>query len=286
MLVGVPMPMPMPMLMVVTVAVLMVVLMVVLMGMLVAVVMLVAMIVTAASVSVVVTMPMIMTVDGPVPVIVMRVGFVIVVVMPVAMAVSMVVAVIVPAAAVLVVVPVIVPVIMAVIMAMPMPMVLMRVGVVAVVVVAALAVVVGGLLRLERAAHRLGRAARTADQFGGAGRYVENLRANLGGNVLAAELPGEAQQTGRIAGADFQQRFLGGAHADEAPILELQRVAVLEARGAVQGEIDGEPARRGEVRVRLPPGGVVEGHRVDDEIGPDGGLADDQAGFGHGSPRS
>ena len=232
---GVPMPMPMPMLMVVTVAVLMVVLMVVLMGMLVAVVMLVAMIVTAASVSVVVTMPMIMTVDGPVPVIVMRVGFVIVVVM---------------------------------------------------VVMAALAVVVGRLLRLERAVHRTRRTAGAADQFGGAGRYVENLRANLGGNVLAAELPGEAQQTGRIAGADFQQRFLGGAHADEASILELQRIAVLQAHGAVQGKIDREPARRGQMRPRQTPCGVVEGHRIDDEIGPDGGLADDQAGFGHGDPRS
>ena len=153
-------------------------------------------------------------------------------------------------------------------------------------VMAALAMIVGRLLRLERAVDRIRRAAGAADQFGGAGRNVENVRADFRGNVLAAKLPGEAQQTGRIAGADFQQRFLGGAHADEASILELQRIAVLQARGAVQGKIDREPARRGQMRPRQTPCGVVEGHRIDDEIGPDGGLADDQAGFGHGDPRS
>jgi hypothetical protein len=158
--------------------------------------------------------------------------------------------------------------------------------VVAMVLVAALAVVVGSLLRLEGPVHRAGRAARAADQFGGAGRDVENVRADLGGNVLAAELPGEAQQTGGIAGADFEQRLLGGAHADETPVVELQRVAVLKARGALEGQIDGQPARRGQMGMRLSPRGVVEGHRIDDEIGPDGGLADDQAGFGHGGPRS
>ena len=196
--------------------------------------------------------------------------------MPVIVAVIMRVAMIVAAASVSVVVPVIV----------------MRVGfvtvamVVVMMVMAALAMIVGRLLRLERAVDRIRRAAGAADQFGGAGRNVENVRADFRGNVLAAKLPGEAQQTGRIAGADFQQRFLGGAHADEASILELQRIAVLQARGAVQGKIDREPARRGQMRPRQTPCGVVEGHRIDDEIGPDGGLADDQAGFGHGDPRS
>lgn len=226
----------------------------------------------------------------------------------------MLVAMIVPAAAAAMgmVVPVIVP--MTVRVAMPVVMamvvlVLMRVfmrvlmavtmivlmavtgfglGVVAVmmVVMAALAVIVGRLLRLERAVHGGGGAAGAAHQFGRARRHVEDVRPDFGGHVLAAELPGEAQQAGGVAGADFQQRLLRGAHADEAPVLELQRIAVLQAGGAVQGEIDGQSARRGEVRVRPSPGDMVEGHRIDDEIGPDGGLADDQAGFGHGGPRS
>ncbi len=198
---------------------------------------------------------------------------------------------------VLVAMPVIVAVIMRVAMivaaaSVSVVVIVMRVGfvtvamVVVMMVMAALAMIVGRLLRLERTVDRIRRAAGAADQFGGAGRNVENVRADFRGNVLAAKLPGEAQQTGRIAGADFQQRFLGGAHADEASILELQRIAVLQARGAVQGKIDREPARRGQMRLRQTPGGVVEGHRIDDEIGPDGGLADDQAGFGHGDPRS
>lgn len=222
--------------------------------------------------------------------------------MLVAVAMLVVVPMIVPMG-VLVAMPVIVPVIMrvamivaaasvsvVVIMRMIMTVVVMRVGFVTVamvmMVMAALAMIVGRLLRLERTVDRIRRAAGAADQFGGAGRNVENVRADFRGNVLAAKLPGEAQQTGRIAGADFQQRFLGGAHADEASILELQRIAVLQARGAVQGKIDREPARRGQMRPRQTPCGVVEGHRIDDEIGPDGGLADDQAGFGHGDPRS
>jgi len=169
-----------------------------------------------------------------------------------------------------------------------MSMIIMRMGLVAVVmmVVAALAVIVRSLLRFEGAVHGMGRAAGPADQFGGAGRHVENVRADLRGDMLAAELPGEAQQARRVAGADFQKRFLGSTHGHEAPVFELQRVAVLKARGTIQVEIDGQASRRGQMRVGLPPGRVVEGHRVDDEVGPDGGLADDQAGFGHGDPRT
>lgn len=201
---------------------------------------------------------------------------------------AMVMAVIVPAASVGVAVPVVM-VMMGVVMVSLgfMAMSVMRMGFVAVMmmVVAALAVIVRSLFRLERAVHRLGRAAGAADQLGGAGRHIENLRADFRGNVLAAELPGEPQQAGRIAGANFQKRFLGGTHGHEAPVLELERIAVLKARGTIQVEIDGQAARRGQVRMRLATRGVVEGHRVDDEIGPNGGLADDQAGFGHGDPR-
>lgn len=205
--------------------------------------------------------------------------------MAVLMAVFM--AVVVPAASVGVAVPVVMVMMGVVMVSLGMAMSVMRMGFVAVMmmVVAALAVIVRSLFRLERAVHRLGRAAGPADQLGGAGRHIENLRPDLRGDVLAAELPGEPQQAGRIAGADFQKRFFGGTHGHEAPVLELQRIAVLEARGTIQVEIDGQAARRRQVRMRLAPGGVVEGHRVDDEIGPNGGLADDQAGFGHGDPR-
>ena len=180
--------------------------------------------------------------------------------MPVAMLV--IVAVIVPAAAVVVA--------MTVVMVGPMlvplvvSMIVMRVGFVVVVMVAmvmvvvtALAMVVGCLFRLEGPVHWVGRAARAADQFGGPGRDVENIRTDLGGNVLPAELPGEAQQPGRAAGADLEQRLLRRAHPDEAPILELERIAVLQPQGPLQGEIEGQSARRGQLGMRLRPGGVV-----------------------------
>lgn len=205
------------------------------------------------------------------------------------MRVSVLVAMVVPAGAVSVIVAVIVLVTMVVIMGMVvMPMIVVGgvivrgrlVRVVVVMVVAALTVVVGRLLRLEGALHRRGGAAGAAHQLGRAGGYVERVRADLGGNVLAAELPGEAQQPGRAAGADLEKRLLRRAHPDEAPILELERIAVLQPQGPLQGEVDGQSARRRQVGMRLRPGGVVEDHRIDDEIGPDGGLADDQASLG------
>jgi hypothetical protein len=150
------------------------------------------------------------------------------------------------------------------------------------VIVAAGAMVVGGLLGAEGPRHRLGGAARAAHQFRRARRHVEHLGADLGRDVAAAELPGEAQEPGRAARAHFQQRLLGGAHADKPPVLQAQRVAILQARGPLQGQIDAEPARRVEMSVALRAGRMIEGDRVDDLIGPDGGLADDLTGCGHG----
>ncbi len=199
-----------------------------------------------------------------------------VVVMPVLMVVVMVIMAAAALGTVLMLMSVIVRMVVSLGMAVPVPMIVMMV------VVAALAMVVGGLFGLEGAGDRGGFAAGVADQGVGGDRNVEGFGADLGGDVLASELPGEAQQPGRVAGADFEERLVRRADGDQAPVLELQGVPVLQTGGVGEGELEAEAARGGEGAVRRAPAGMVERDRVDDLLGPDGGLADDQGGFGHG----
>jgi hypothetical protein len=150
-----------------------------------------------------------------------------------------------------------------------------------VVVVAALAVIVGGSLGLEGAGDRGGGAALAAHEFGSGTGHVEYVRRDLGGHVAAAELPGEAQETGGILGPHLEERLSGGADRDEAAILQAHGVAVLEGRGL--GE------RQGEAQAALPrqglgrglPGGVIEDDGIDDRVGADGDLTDDGGGAQH-----
>ena len=158
----------------------------------------------------------------------------------------------------------------------------MVVRLVRVMVVAALAVVVGGPLGLEGAGHRGGGAALAAHEFGGAAGHVEHVRGDLGGHVAPAELPGEAQEAGRVLGAHLQQGLPGGPDRDEAAVFEAQGVAVLKGRGLGQGEGEGEAALPGQVLGRGLPGGVIEHDGVDDRVGADGDLADDGGGAQHG----
>jgi hypothetical protein len=151
-----------------------------------------------------------------------------------------------------------------------------------VVIVAALAVVVGRALGLEGTGHRAGGAALAADEFGGAAGHVEHVGGDLGGHVAAAELPGEAEQPGRVLGADLEERFPGGADRDEATVLQAQGIAVLQGRGLGQGEGQAQAALPRQALRRGLPGGMVENDRVDDRIGTDGDLADDGGGALHG----
>lgn len=152
-------------------------------------------------------------------------------------------------------------------------------------VVTALAVIVRILLRLEGTAHRARRAAAAAHEFGRALGHVEHLRTDLGGDMVATELPGEPHQTRRVPGPNLQKILLGGAHADQAAVIQLERVAILEHGPVGQRERD-DFSGGGRDRGRMfRAGRVVERERIDDLVGPDCGLADDLEGFRHGKPR-
>ena len=153
------------------------------------------------------------------------------------------------------------------------------------VIVSAGAVIVGGLLGPEGAGdggrdaalppHQLGR--------GGCRRHVEHVRADLGVHVAAAELPGQAQQAGRILGAHLQEVLGGRPHRDEPTVVEAQGVAVLERRGPGERDVEAEAALGDQGSRDGSPGRAVEGHRVGDAVGADRGPADDRGGCRHGT---
>ena len=156
--------------------------------------------------------------------------------------------------------------------------------IVAVMIVATLAVVVSHALRPEGARDRRGRAALTTNQFCHRRIFgdIEHVGSDLGRDVVAAELPGEAQEPGRVLRPDFEKRFGGGTHRDEAAIVEAQGVAVLEAAVLLQGEGEAQASLGGEAVLRRMTGGMVEDHGVDHGVQADRRLADDGCGAQHG----
>lgn len=167
-----------------------------------------------------------------------------------------------------------------------MIMVVMSVGMMIVpVIVPAGAVIVGGVLGPEGAGNRGRDAALPADQLGRGGcrRHVEHVRADLGIHVAAAELPGQAQQAGRILGAHLQEILGGRPHRDEPAVVEAQGVAVLKRRRLGECNVEAETALGDQGSRDGIPGRAVEGHRVGDAVGAHRGPADDRGGCRHGT---
>ncbi len=205
---------------------------------------------------------------------------VVVVVMPATASIAMGVVMLVPMRLLLTV--------MGMMMLVPVLMAVMMMLVVMMMVVAAAAGVAMGVvvhlrLRLEGALDRRHGAALPAHQLGQRRivRDIERLGRHLGRDVMAAEMPGETRQPQRILGADLQEAFRQGPDLDEAAILQLQRVAVVQRRRPVERDRDVEPAgsRGGDaVAVAVAMG---EAERIGDALGADGGLAEDGSGAKH-----
>jgi hypothetical protein len=176
-----------------------------------------------------------------------------------------------------------------VVMVMLMTVIVMMMAMIMVVmVVAAAAIVAMGVvmhlrLRLEGALDRRHRAALPAHQFGQRRivRNIEGVGRHLGRNVMAAEMPGEARQPQRILGPDLQKAFRCRLDLDEAAILQLQGIAVVQRGRLVERDLDREPARgRGGDAAAIAVA-MGETERVGDPLGADGGLAKDGSGAKH-----
>ena len=173
---------------------------------------------------------------------------------------------------------------MAVVMAMMTVMVMtMVVMIVPAAAIVAMGVVMDFRLRLERALDHRHRAALPAHQFakGCIVRDVESLSRHLGRDMMAAEMPGETNQTQRVLGADFQQAFRRGLDLDEAAVFELQRVAIVQHRRLVERDRELQSARRANAHAVDRTIAVAQRQRIDDALGLDGGLAENGGGAKH-----
>ena len=79
---------------------------------------------------------------------------------------------------------------------------------------------------------------------------AQALRHDLGRQVAVAEMPGDPHQMERIGATDFDQRFGGCDHLDQAAVFQHQRIAAAQGDGIFQIEQEFQPAR---ARHRHPP---------------------------------
>lgn len=207
--------------------------------------------------------------------------------MPVAMVVMMVAVMIVIMAAaatlamgVLMLVPMRMIVIVVMTMVMAMVMVMMIVPAAAIV---AMGVVVDLMLGLERALDHRHRTTLAAHQLGKSGivGHIERIGRHFRRNVMAAEMPGKTHQPQRIFGTDFQQAFRRGLDLNQAPVLQLQRIAVVQRCRLVEGDREFQPAHGHHGDAVDAALTVTEAERIDDALGADGGLAKDGSGAKH-----
>lgn len=152
-----------------------------------------------------------------------------------------------------------------------------------VIVAVSMVVVVGAALGLEGALHRRHRTALPAHHLGQdvVVLDVDRVGGDLGRGMAVADMPGDAHQPQRVLGADLQQALRCGLDLDKAPVLQLHGVAISQHRGLVEIEQDIEPAIGLEGKAAAIAVVMVEGERVDDALGPDGGLANDGGGAKH-----
>lgn len=151
------------------------------------------------------------------------------------------------------------------------------------IVAVSMVVVVGAALGLEGALHCRHRTALPAHHLGQdvVVLDVDRVGGDLCGGMAVADMPGDAHQPQRVLGPDLQQALRRGLDLDEAPVLQLHGVAIDQHRGLVEIEQDVEPAIGLEGEAAAIAVVMVEGERVDDALGPDGGLANDGGGAKH-----
>jgi hypothetical protein len=173
--------------------------------------------------------------------------------------------------------------VVAVTMAVVIVRVVMAVAMMTVAVMVVRADVLLAALGLERARDRADAAALAARQLGDRGidLDIDRVAVELGRNMRPAEMPGEAHEPCRIFRTDLEELLRRRPHLHEAAVLELHRVAVVERRGAVEVELELEPAMGPQRELAALTGVVVEPGRIGNPVGLDGGFADDGGGAQH-----
>jgi hypothetical protein len=143
--------------------------------------------------------------------------------------------------------------------------------------------VIGAALGLERPRHLGHGAALAADHFGQdvVVLDIDRVSRDLGRRVPVADVPGDAHQAQRVLGADFQQALRCRLDLNEAAILELDGIAVVQRSRLVEVEQDVEPAIALERKPATVAVLVIERQGLDDLVGLDRSLANDGGGTQH-----
>jgi len=162
------------------------------------------------------------------------------------------------------------------------------VAVVMVPMVVAAIVLVGAALGLEGAHHRRHRAALAPGHLREDVIFldVDRVRRHLGRAVPVAHMVGGFQEPQGVLGPNLQEPLGRRLHLDEASVLELHGVPVVQHRSLVE--------IKKEIEARIPlerdaaavPALVIEGHGIGNLVRLDGGFADDGGGAEHGCHRN
>lgn len=175
-----------------------------------------------------------------------------------------------------------------VLMAVPMVMTMMMIMPVVVMVVPAAAIVAMGVvmhlgLRLERTLDLGHRAALSAHQLrqGRMAGHVQGISRHFSGDVMAAEMPGQTHQAQRVLGANLEQALRRGLDLHQAAVVQLQRIAGVQHRRLVEADREFQPALGRDGHAVDGAVAMTEAQRIDDAVGPDGGLAKDGSGAKH-----
>ena len=144
--------------------------------------------------------------------------------------------------------------------------------------------IIGTTLGLERTLDGVHRAAQTTQHFN---EHViifdiDGIRRHFGGRVTIADVPGGLHQAGGVFGADFDKLLRRGLHDDEATILQLQRVAIIQHNGLLKIEQKLGPGSALQCHAAAMAAFMIERDAVDHLVGFHGGLADGLGGTEHG----
>jgi hypothetical protein len=169
-----------------------------------------------------------------------------------------------------------------------MRMVVVTMVVVMMPVVVAAIVLVGAALRLEGAHHHGGRAALAPNHLGEHMIVldIDRIRRHLGGGVPVAHMIGHLEEAQGVLGPDFQEPLGGGLDLNEATVLELHGIPVVEHGGLVEIEKEVEASIALQGDAAAVPALMIEGNGVGDAIGLHGGSANDGCGAEHDFPQN
>lgn len=142
---------------------------------------------------------------------------------------------------------------------------------------------VGALLGPERPRHPGDAGAEAAYHLGEhvVVHEIDRALGNFRRHVPVAQVPRHLHQPQRIGGGDLHQILRCGLDANEAAILQLHRVAVVQHRRLVEVEQESRAAVRRQGKAAAVAGVVIEGDLVGHLLRADGGTADDDGGADH-----